>query len=158
ARVWDCQAGTYATPVLEHPLPVRTLAFNPGGERLATGCLDHQARVFAVPAGAEKPLFEAVPHFQSAGNLIAPVFVAEGRGLLTVPASYNGGDRRVIWRNAESGAFEYGFKYQGGRGISAVAISPGGRYFAIGGYGGAQIWEVAREGRGGSLVSPWLQT
>ncbi len=29
ARVWDCQAGTYATPELEHPLPVTTLAFHP---------------------------------------------------------------------------------------------------------------------------------
>src|SRR5262249_26338720 len=60
ARVWDCRQATFATPVLEHPKPVFTLAFHPQGELLATGCEDQTCRVFAVPAERNTPLFTPV--------------------------------------------------------------------------------------------------
>src|SRR5262249_13047770 len=54
-RVWDCRQVAFATPELEHPTPVTALAFHPRGELLATGCMDHSCRVFAVPAEKDTP-------------------------------------------------------------------------------------------------------
>jgi WD40 repeat protein/tetratricopeptide (TPR) repeat protein len=156
ARVWDCQAKAFATPELEHPGPVITLAFHPRGQRLATGCLDHKARVFAVPMATEGPLFPPVPHHQRIGDYrsgpIAPAFVDEGRGLLTVPDHPTGSDRRLIWRDAESGTVVHFISppaKQGVYGVCAVAVSPDSRIFAVGHFGVTQIWEVARGEKGG---------
>ena len=44
------------------PTAVTTLAFHPEGRFLATGCLDNQARLFAVPGDAGRPLWPPVPH------------------------------------------------------------------------------------------------
>jgi WD40 repeat protein/tetratricopeptide (TPR) repeat protein len=157
ARVWDCQAEDYATPELEHPGPVMSLAFHPRGRRLATGCLDNKARVFAVPTATDGPLFPPVPHHQGIDYAfrsapIAPAFVDEGRGLLTVPEHAQGADRRLIWRDAESGTVVHFVSppEQLVSGICAVAVSPDGRYFAVGHFKAAQIWEVSRGEKGGS--------
>ena len=88
-RVWDCQQAAFATPELEHPAPVETLVFHPRGELLATGCKDSTCRVFAVPAEKNTPLFTPVSHgtpgLRSVGlSPIPPLFLDEGRGLLTV--------------------------------------------------------------------------
>ena len=62
ARVWDVRSRTFATPELVHPAAVTTLAFHPEGRFLATGCMDNQARLFAVPGDAGSPLWPPVPH------------------------------------------------------------------------------------------------
>src|SRR5262249_24446135 len=87
ARVWDCRDATFATPELEHPQPVTTLAFHPRGELLATGSKDHTCRVFAVSTKTGTPLMSfrhVVPGRVKGLTPIPPVFVDEGRGLLTV--------------------------------------------------------------------------
>jgi WD40 repeat protein/serine/threonine protein kinase len=88
-RVWDCRQAAFATPELEHPSAVWTLAFHPSGELLATGCQDRFCRVFAVPAEKSTPLFSPVPHNQGltlvCGRMpVPPLFLDDGRGLLTV--------------------------------------------------------------------------
>jgi WD40 repeat protein/serine/threonine protein kinase len=109
-RVWDCRQAGFATPELEHPKPVNTLAFHPRGELLATGCEDQCCRVFAVPAEKHSPLFPPVPHNASGGSRttgssegsrttgltpVAPVFFDEGRRLLTYRDEASGRDPRT---------------------------------------------------------------
>src|SRR5262249_49755515 len=62
ARVWNCRAEAFATPKLEHPRLVTSLAFSPRGQRLATGCQDGMARVFPIPTTTGEPLFLPVRH------------------------------------------------------------------------------------------------
>jgi WD40 repeat protein len=102
ARVWDCQRGAFATPELKHPAPVTTLAFHPQGELLATGCADYTCRVFAVPGEDDTPLFRPVPHDQVwdrtfGQSPLPPLFLDEGRGLLTVSRG------EVSWRDPRTG-------------------------------------------------------
>jgi WD40 repeat protein/serine/threonine protein kinase len=102
-RVWDCRHEAFATPELEHPKAVTTLAFHPRGELLATGCQDHGCRVFAVPAEKNTPLFPPVRHFQAesggalGGTPVSPLFLDQGRMLLTVS------EREASWRDPRRG-------------------------------------------------------
>ncbi len=104
-RVWDCRQVAFATPELEHPAPITTLAFHPQGALLATACKDRFCRVFAVPAEKNSPLFTPVPHHPSlwqerrelGTTPIPPHFFDEGRGLLT---AYLG---EVSWRDPQTG-------------------------------------------------------
>src|SRR5262249_32531796 len=146
----------FATPELMHPRDVVALVFHPRGHRLATSCEDDQARVFAISDTAEKPLFVvdhfrvAKPHFD--GLPVAPTFLDGGRGLLT-----NTRDSELAWRDAETGAvirsvpLETDFPRWAG--IATAVVSPDGKYFAVAGGGGAQLWEVAT----GRAVSPLLR-
>jgi WD40 repeat protein/serine/threonine protein kinase len=101
-RVWDCRQAAFATPELQHPAPVTTVAFHPGGELLATGCEDHTCRIFPVPAEKHTPLFTPVPHRQDSNRNVGlrpipPVFLDEGRGLLTESPN------EACWRDARTG-------------------------------------------------------
>jgi WD40 repeat protein/tetratricopeptide (TPR) repeat protein len=158
-RVWDCVARAFVTADLAHPRPVVTLTFNSRGDRLATGCLDGKARVFTVPGGAAnpRPLFPPVPHaaeFPLAAvapaalpQRLAPVFVAEDHGLLTA-----GRPEGVVWRDAETGKVVRRVPFTGGGEPQTVAVGPGGKFFLLGGYAGAQLWEAA----GGQALEPRL--
>jgi WD40 repeat protein len=102
ARVWDCRHAAFATPELEHPATVATLAFHPQGELLATGCKDQSCRIFAVSGEKSTPLFTAVPHvwweLRNTGNTpIPPLFLDEGRRLLTL------GQSEASWRHPRTG-------------------------------------------------------
>src|SRR5262249_42895396 len=95
-RLWDCQKQAVATGAPEHPAPVDSITFTPRGDRLATGCRDGGVRVFAVAADTTKPLFSPIPHDEWQPNRhgsrpISPLFVDEGRQLLTVS------ERQLIW-------------------------------------------------------------
>jgi WD40 repeat protein/serine/threonine protein kinase len=103
-RVWDCRQAAFATPEQEHPAPVTALAFHPQGALLATGCKDDLCRVFAVPVEKSAPLFTPVPHYTPPEWMrtfgvtpVPPVFLDEGRGLLTV---YQG---EASWRDPRTG-------------------------------------------------------
>src|SRR5205814_100771 len=61
-RVRDTRTKEFVTAELSHPRPVVALAFNGRGDRLATACLDGQARVFTVPGESADALFAPVPH------------------------------------------------------------------------------------------------
>jgi WD40 repeat protein len=133
-RVWDCRTGAFATPELVHPAEVTTLAFHSKSRYLATGCCDNLARLFTVPSDAGTPLWPPVPHAQPPSRAIwdpwyctPPVFVEDGRGLLTY-----GGKRGLTWRAVETGAEvrtldtpEFSER------IGATVLSPDGRYLAV---------------------------
>jgi eukaryotic-like serine/threonine-protein kinase len=149
-RVRDTRTGEFATAELSHPRPVVALAFNGRGDRLATACLDGQARVFSVPGESANALFAPVPHeaeFPLAAvtpavlrTRVAPVFVSDGRGLLTRDA--NGG---VTWRDAETGKPIRPVEFTDGP-VQVIAVAPDGNHFAVGGYGGARLWDAAAGG------------
>jgi WD40 repeat protein/Flp pilus assembly protein TadD len=155
-RVWDCKAHSFVTAELAHPRPCVTLTFNSRGDRLATGCLDGKARVFAVPGGDGRPLFKPVPHtaeFRLAAvapaalpQRLAPVFIAEDHALLT--ASRTEG---VVWRDADTGKAVRRVPFAAAD-PQTVAAGPAGKYFLVGGYGGGQLWDAA----GGQAVDPLL--
>jgi WD40 repeat protein/tetratricopeptide (TPR) repeat protein len=149
-RIWNCRTNAFVAE-FTHPKPVLTLTFNARGDRLATGGLDGQARVFAVPGGGKgQPLFPPVPHaaeFRLAAvapaallQRRAPVFVAEDRGLLTVTDKEG-----VSWRDAETGEKVRPVPFAVGE-PQAVASGPGGKYFVVGGYSGAQLWDAGTGG------------
>src|SRR5262249_54611973 len=123
--------------------------FTAGGDRRATACLDGQARVFAVPGASANSLFAPVPHeaeFPLAAvtpavlrTRVAPVFVTDGRGLLTRDA--NGA---VTWRDAETGKQIRPVKFTEGP-VQTIAVAPDGKHFVVGGYGGARLWDAVAD-------------
>jgi serine/threonine protein kinase/WD40 repeat protein/thiol-disulfide isomerase/thioredoxin len=151
-RVWDCQSHSFATPELVHPKQVLSLAFSANGDRLATGCEDNMARVFAIAgqsAGTE-PLFPPVVHrlrANTSGALpVAPTFVDQDRGLLTVTDS-----RTVAWRDAGTG--EQIRPVPSEAGVNLIVVSPDGRHFALGGWEKTSLWEVTAGRRVGQQPS-----
>jgi tRNA A-37 threonylcarbamoyl transferase component Bud32 len=158
ARVWDLRSRAFATTELAHPGAVTTLAFHPEGRSLATGCRDHQARLFAVPGDAGGPLWPPVPHRQEGGIVwyptfsSPPLFVDGGRGLITY-----GGKGGLSWRSVETGAEVRTLDSPELSGkIAATTLSPDGRYLAATGF---QIARVVRlfEVSTGRTVGPALE-
>ncbi len=152
ARVWDCSTRRFLSPDLPHPQPVVHLAFNGRGDRLATASRDGLARVFALPGDGEPlfpPVSNAVPR-ELANQVppLKPAFIDQDRGLLTLSSG-----TALAWRDAATGReirqvvpFNRPF-------IHAVVPSPDGRYFAVCGFPGAQLWEVATARRAGELMA-----
>jgi WD40 repeat protein len=153
-RVWNTRTKEFVTPELAHPRSVIALAFNEHGDRLATACLDGQARVYAIPGASANALFVPVPHeaeFPLAAvtpavlrTRVAPVFVADGRGLLTRDA--NGA---VTWRDAATGKPLRPVQFTEGP-AQTIAVAPDGKHFVVGGYGGARLWDAIADGTVGS--------
>jgi WD40 repeat protein/tRNA A-37 threonylcarbamoyl transferase component Bud32/Flp pilus assembly protein TadD len=149
-RVWDTRTREFVTPELTHPRPVIALAFNGAGDRLATACLDGQARVFAVPGASASALFAPVPHeaeFPLAAvtpailrTRVAPVFVTDGHGLLTRDAR-----GAVTWRDAQTGKPSRPVPFTEGP-VQAIAVAPDGKHFVVGGSGGARLWDAVAAG------------
>ena len=159
ARVWDVRAGAFASPPLEHPEAVTTLAIHPEGRSLATGCLDHKARLFALPGEGVAPLWPAVPHLQASSRGVwdrlfysPPIFVDGGRGLITW-----GGQGVLTLRSTTTGEVTRTLDSPelSGR-IAGVEVSPDGRYLAAFGYmlpANVQVYEIAS----GRPVGPVLE-
>ncbi len=156
-RVWDCRQAAFATPDLEHPAPIATLAFHPQGELLATACKDHSCRVFAVPAEQNAPLFTPVPHRwwlnrDTGLSPIPPLFLDEGRGLVTLT------EGKASWRDPRTGRVLRLFGEQGVDRNYFTAIAPGGDgkqvvlAFAYPGKSNTRIYDLAS----GQPVSPNL--
>jgi WD40 repeat protein/tetratricopeptide (TPR) repeat protein len=149
-RVWNTRTKEFVTPELTHPQPVIALAFNERGDRLATACLDGQARVFALPSVSAKSLFAPVPHeaeFPLAAvtpavlrTRVAPVFLTDGRGLLTRDAK-----GAVTWRDAETGKPIRPVRSTEGP-VQTIAVAADGKHFVVGGYGGARLWDAVANG------------
>jgi WD40 repeat protein/Tfp pilus assembly protein PilF/tRNA A-37 threonylcarbamoyl transferase component Bud32 len=144
-RVWDFGKRDFATAELVHPRPVVALSFHPGNNRLATACADNQARVFAVPGpSGAGPLFPPLPHWPENPSFfvrpLAPTFIDQGRGLLTLTAR-----EQLTWSAAETGKSVRTVPF-GSRNsiIETVQASPDGKYFVIAGYSGAQLWDATQ--------------
>ncbi len=89
---------------------------------------------------AHPQTYANVHHTQS----VPPTFLDEGRGLLTL----NPRSGELAWRDAETGAVLHSVRFPAEAAsrrlmVHTVAASADGKHFAIGGYEGAQIWEVA---------------
>ena len=135
ARIWDVEGRRFATPDLIHPQLVTSLAFDPKGRFLATGCLDQRARVFAASsADLDEPIWPSIPHVQAVSASgehpifdDPPLFADHGRVLITV------GDRETLsWRAVESGAETRTLALpELGEGIVSTRLSPDGRYLAM---------------------------
>jgi WD40 repeat protein/serine/threonine protein kinase len=147
ARVWDCWQAAFATPELEHPAPVSTLAFHPRGELLATGCKDNSCRVFAVPAEKSVPVFAPVSHVWGGARRLGvtplpPLFLDEGRGLLTLSG------REASWRDARTGRVlrKLPCGESSMRLINTTTLSTDGKYAVLPGLGPdrqhARIYDV----------------
>jgi WD40 repeat protein len=156
-RVWDCWQAAFATPDLEHPAPIVTLAFHPQGELLATACKDYSCHVFAVPAEQNAPLFTPVPHrcwlHRHMGlTPIPPLFAEEGRGLITLT------EGKASWRDPRTGQVLRVFGDQGVDRNYFTATAPSGDgkqlflAFAHPGKSDVRIYEMAS----GQPVSPNL--
>jgi WD40 repeat protein/tetratricopeptide (TPR) repeat protein len=155
-RIWNTRTKEFVTPELTHPRPVIALAFNERGDRLATACLDGQARVIAVPGASANSLFTPVPHeaeFPLAAvtpavlrTRVAPAFVADGSGLLT-----RGANGAVAWRDAETGKQIRPVKFTEGP-VQTIAVAADGKHFVIGGYGGARLWDAVADGPVGAAL------
>jgi WD40 repeat protein len=145
-RVWDCRQAAFATPELEHPAPVTTLAFHPRGELLATGCQDASCRVFAVPGEQNTPLFPPVPHRRQVWNTdsligIPPLFLDEGRGLVTLT------EGEASCRDSRTGRVLRRFSEPGGEGyysnFTTAALSGDGKHVVLaGGWSGMRTAQV----------------
>ena len=114
-RVWDCETGTFATPLLGHPENVLAFSFNSTGTRLATTCADNFTRVFAV-AGKEvsaEPLFTPVGRTTRRSHVPPPRFVH--------------GDRLLV---AQADDCQYGL-WDAETGVPVRRLPLGGPHFTV---------------------------
>src|SRR5262249_51938587 len=96
---------------------------------------NHTCRVFAVPAEKNAPLFTPVPHnwvgFRIAGQTpIPPLFLDEGRGLLTVHRA------EASWRDPRTGRGLRVLPFSApgrGRNLNAIALSGDGNHLLLAG-------------------------
>jgi WD40 repeat protein/tetratricopeptide (TPR) repeat protein len=138
-RVWSCLQQRFLKGTLSHPQPVIHLAFSGKGDRLATACADDRVRVFAVGEadGATGPLFAPVTNSMSRREeLFEPVFIDRDRGLLTLT-----NPSQVAWRNPATGHEIRSVPFMGPH-VGRAVPSPDGRFFAVHGDGGAQLWDI----------------
>ena len=87
-QVWELDGESRMLHNWPHPQHVHSLVFNGLGDRLASGCRDHMARVFVVASDGdddgenENEIVEAFPH--KPYRACAPVFVDGKRIIATV--------------------------------------------------------------------------
>jgi WD40 repeat protein/serine/threonine protein kinase len=152
-RVWDCRQHVFGPGAWQHPRPVYALVFNPDGNRLATACLDLQVRVFAVSSdgAAAAPLFAPLrhtPRATQATSPTAPVYIDHGRQLVTI----TGGQELTCW-DAETGKpSSLGRLPTKIHSLGPLVAGRGGLSFAVGGYSGPQLWNVANAGAPGPVL------
>jgi serine/threonine protein kinase/WD40 repeat protein len=149
-RVWDCKQHAFAPNAWRHPRPVYALVFSPGGDRLATACLDELVRVFAVSSedATAAPLFAPLRHAPGGGLVPAPVYIDHGRQLVTI----TGGKELTCWDTATGKLGSLGRLGTQPFGIGLLAASPSGQSFAAGGYYGPQVWNLSNPGAAGPLL------
>jgi WD40 repeat protein len=136
-RVWDTGGKKFLGAARKHPQAVPALAFNHRGDRLVTWCRDGKARVFAVgDPQRPAPLFDPIPHVP--GRISVPAFIDGDRGLVSIT-----GDHQLTCWDAESGKPRApGVLDTKPYSLQAVAASPDGEWFAVGGWSRSQVWNA----------------
>ncbi len=118
---------------LEHYSPINSVAFSPDGQTVATGANDGIVRLWQVSNG--KPLHTLEGHSRPVGQV---AFSPDGTTL--VSGSH---DQTVaIWRVPDGVMVG---QLQAGSEILCLEISPDGKLLALGGTGGAWVWEMGTE-------------
>jgi serine/threonine protein kinase/WD40 repeat protein len=141
-QIWNCRDKQFLTDPVSHPGAVVRLVFNAAGDKVVTVCTDGRARVYALPTrpGKARLLFspvanERIPYHPN-GNFFTPVWIDRDCALLT----YAGGDV-LSWREAASGR-EIRTLQTGLWCVISVIPSPNGKYFVVGGWYGARLYDV----------------
>jgi serine/threonine protein kinase/WD40 repeat protein len=139
ARVWDCQAAKFATPLWRLPPGLIGFVWHPHKAQVLTYGADNLARLFDV-AAASNAHAAVFPHlFQPSRSfrptIVPPLFSPDGRSLLTVPVAnevrcYDAARRSVTWtRTVKSPPY-------------SLAVSADGEYWALGGYMLGQLYSL----------------
>jgi serine/threonine protein kinase/WD40 repeat protein len=143
-QFWNANTGQQIGPTLVHPDTVLTLTFSPDGETLATAGYDGNVRFWKL--GTDAPAGPTLSHLKNRD--IPVVFSPDGRRVVT-----GGADGTVrVWDRA-TGELLHSFRHP--RGISAIAVVPGGGRLLVGGGGTARLWDLAtNKPVGQSLTHP----
>lgn len=155
--IYDCLKKEFTGPIWVPTTRIRTLTFGPHGDRLAvtlaTG--DNQVRMFAVTNGrlGDKPLYEPFRHdtkrnrlspFQDAEEPLPPVFINDGRALVTI------GDKKLSQWDTETGrSAGPDLLVTEINALDALVAAPEGRAFAAAGDGGIhgpKFWSATESG------------
>lgn len=147
-RVWSCLEESFVTEDLWHSGVVRHLVFDKAGRHLATACKDGKARVYALdpPSGKARLLFDPVPHgLQSLDpGKMCPVFVEEGRGILTLSESSS-----LTWRDVATGEVLRELHLEDRAMLIRAVPSPDRRFIALCGWKQARLWDLRTGGPAG---------
>lgn len=141
ARVWDAVTLQPASPPMEHPEAVLSLAISPNGQRLLTGSLDGSARVWDANTG--KLLFStpergvALPDERDGFKLS---FSPDGRRFLTAVR----GDGAEVWNTDTGVRIALLQDPDDVFGVDDAIFSPdGARVATCYAIGITQVWDVA---------------
>jgi WD40 repeat protein len=137
AQLWSVVTGQSILTPLSHPKPVWSVAFDPSGHFLLTGCEDGRARFFVAATGTllDRP-------FGHEGTVVAVAFSPDGRRALTASA---GGNRRAAARHWEVPRGLDLRTLTAHRGpVATLAFRPDGRTLLTGSRDGtARLWDTA---------------
>jgi WD40 repeat protein len=143
-RVWDCRSEKYLTPAFPYPGIVSGLSFDADASRLAVTGSTNQAQVLRLPAngnpGALERVFEPVVNkrLQYHPRLhLTPIWINSDRELLTYD-----GKADLLWWDAATGKEVRRLKPELWN-VDAAAVSPNGRYLAVGGWFGVRFYDAA---------------
>jgi eukaryotic-like serine/threonine-protein kinase len=146
-QAWDLSTGRAVTPPLPHEQQVTSIAFDPTGKGLLTGCSDGSVRLWDVPSGARRGL--EVRHLAKSSLGFRAYFSPDGQTLLT-----GGADEVARLWNAETRQPQADELRHKGR-IQCGAFSRDGQKVATASVDGVvQIWEVKTGRSLGTLQHP----
>jgi WD40 repeat protein len=136
-QLWQADTGTALGGPLRHPREVKALAFSPDGKWLLTGCSDHQARLWEVPAGLDGPSGKVSAAVAHAGAVLAVAFSPDGKLFLT--GSWDHTAR--LWRTDTQEPVGPPLAHPGE--VRSAAFSPDGKWLVTGcSDGGARLWDA----------------
>jgi WD40 repeat protein len=164
AKVWKVPAAG-ATQSLAHPNLVDSLAFDPTGNRLATGCHDGQLRIWDLTKTPQPVITKAIVAHAAKGQeptaIYAVAWTPDGKQVLS--GSF---DRTLKLWDPTSGALVREFKAHDTKvfpkghqlGVFSAAFSPDGKFLVSGGDDRIiNIWNTADGSVVRQLLNPNLK-
>jgi WD40 repeat protein/serine/threonine protein kinase len=132
AKVWDAESGKEIHFLQGHAGGINSVAFCPGGNRLATGSVDKTVKVWDAQAGKE--IMSLKGHTQEVVNV---AFSPDGKRLASSSGQGAGSGETILW-NAESGDKLYTLN----AGNLSVAFSPDSKRLASNSMSKVTVWNV----------------